>query len=144
MNCQQRVDAKAFTGRGVHRAVAAAAHDVDSIVSEMERLVRLSKERPAALIYLCMHKRPTSGQVSLRWRERVTTRHVPWLELRKRLKGAHSNEREWYLAVDLKARELNEREKDARRQLLVLRQQARLAEAVGAAPAQRLAPGRSR
>lgn len=129
--CQHDVDVKGLKGRGVHRAVAQARADVDSIVAEMLRLVRVTRERGPALLYLCIHKRAGTEQHSVRWRAAGReARHLSWDSLRDVLKDAHSNERAFYLGLDLQARELNQREKVARNHLKHLRAMANLREHV--------------
>jgi hypothetical protein len=82
-DCQQCVDTKAFkafTGRGraglvdVRRLEA----DLGRIHAAMDELARASKTVPGRSFYLSVHRRANTGQHSLRWRNAVDNRHLPW------------------------------------------------------------------
>ena len=120
--CQQRVDAKAFTGRGVLRRLREARARVDSLHGEMRELAKLTVAMPGRTMYLCMHRRARTGQVALRWRQSgVAAPHLPWPEVARLLSLYPPGLGDWYRSVNATARRLNGAEKQARASLRAAR-----------------------
>jgi hypothetical protein len=115
---QHRVDTKAFTGRGSLARVMEAQAAVDSVREAMKQLIALSLKVHGRPMYLAVHKRSETGQVSIRWR-RVNAKaaHLPWREVDRLIASFPEELRGWYHDVNQHARLLNQREMDARRAL---------------------------
>lgn len=146
---QHRVDVKAFTGRGTRgaevvnlevpaargsRLLRNALAEVERVHGEMIELARLTHEVVGRTVYLCLHRRPVTQQLSLRWRRTDTAcAHVPW-PLVPELLGRYAPEMsQWYLEADRRARTLNQREKASRYALKHARREAETARAMHAA-----------
>ena len=121
-HCQQRVDVKAFTGRGAAaptlRERRLARSNVDSVLAEMAALVALTLQVPGRPMYLCLHRRASSGQTALRWRRAgAVARHLPWTQVEAAIRVMPPAYAAWYDQVDASARALNAREIVVRRAL---------------------------
>lgn len=115
---QQRVDAKAFKGRGVLARFLDAKQAVDSLHAEMDALVKLSADVPGRPMYLCAHRRSSTGQVSLRWRKAGNAaEHISWPAVQATVASFSPDMRAWYERVNAEVHGLNQREIDARRAL---------------------------
>jgi hypothetical protein len=122
MPCQQRVDAKAFTGRGTLRRIRDAHERVDSLHREMAALAGLTLAIPGRAMYLCLHRRAATGQVSLRWRQSgALAPHIAWPEVARLLLGYPPAMAAWYGAVNVTVRRLNANEQQARAALRAAR-----------------------
>ena len=114
-HCQHRVDVKAFTGRGSkapsQRQRRQARADVDSVLAEMSALVDLTLRVPGRPMYLCLHRRSSSGQTALRWRRAgAVARHLSWAQVEAAIRVMPPAYATWYAQVDEAARGLNARE----------------------------------
>lgn len=113
--CQQRVDPKAFTGRGGRAALVQAQRDVDKVHAAMNDLVRKTHDVPGRLMYLCIHSRSATGQKSLRWRESGEGgAHLSWAAAPQRAKPFGPAIAAWYSLATRNALALNSLEKQAR------------------------------
>lgn len=81
---QHDVDRKAFKGRGERRRFAAAKAAVDTVHDDMRMLAAATKSIKAKRLYLAIHVRSATGQMSLRWRRAGTTNtsHIAWCQQR--------------------------------------------------------------
>lgn len=115
VNCQQRVDAKAFTGKGAQRALRDLQARIEAVHCEMRELVQPTLAVPGKAMYLCLHRRSRTGQLVLRWRQcGATAPHMSWHEVDRLLSSYPPVLRHWYRDVDMAARRLNRAEKRAR------------------------------
>ena len=115
-SCQQRVDTKAFTGRGEPRAVREAAAAVDRLHLQMDQLVATSGRSRVAQLYLALHVRST-GQHSLRWRGLTTAgghAHLSWDDARRLIGKQPYGMQAQLVAWDVQAKSLNAEEIKAR------------------------------
>lgn len=126
---QQRVDAKAFKGKGGLRLVRKLSEDVDSLHKQMRELVDVSLEVPNLVMYLCLHTRHATGQRSLRWRSTGgAAKHLPWAQAHEVIDQMPTAVAEWYRDVTARAHLLNQTEKALRPQLRQARVAAGLTE----------------
>jgi hypothetical protein len=118
--CQHGADVKPFTGRGAGRRQRQAQEDVDKLHAQMRQLADLTKTIKGRRIYLALHTRTATGQLSLRWRQVgfvEKTSHIPWRDLEQWLAPLDWALVQWYRSADASARDLNRREKEARAML---------------------------
>ena len=118
-HCQHGVDVKAFTGRGSKaptlRHLRQARADVEGVLTEMAALVALTLQVPGHPMYLCLHRRASSGQTALRWRRSgAVARHLSWAQVEAAIRAMPPAYATWYAQVDEAARGLNAREMAAR------------------------------
>lgn len=118
-HCQHRVDVKAFTGRGSQvpplRQLRQARADVEGVLAEMAALVALTLQVPGHPMYLCVHRRASSGQTALRWRRSgAVARHLSWAQVESAIRVMPPAYATWYAQVDEAARRLNAREMASR------------------------------
>lgn len=124
---QQRVDLKAFTGKGDPRAVRQAIKAVDDIHAEMAKLAQASALWGKRMLYLTHHVRGQTQQHSLRWRGytvvdgRGAHKHLSWDEAADRIRAQPYEAQIKFHALDAEARRLNSAEQDARADLKRLR-----------------------
>jgi len=113
---QHGVDRKAFKGRGGRRRFAAAKAAVDTVHDDMRKLAAATKSIKAKRIYLAIHVRSATGQMSLRWRRAGTTNtsHIAWHALDEMLTALPPDLVQWYRKVNALAIALNGDEKHAR------------------------------
>jgi hypothetical protein len=120
--CQQGADAKAlkaFTGRGragqgdVRRLEAERAR----VHAAMDELARLSKTVPGRSFYLSVHRRAENGQHSVRWRNGVDNRHLPWPSMPALFARQLPALAQWYEALQVRIEALNNEECVVRRAL---------------------------
>lgn len=137
---QHRVDVKAFTGRGTRGAAVVnlevpaargsrllrnALAEVERVHGQMIELARLTQEVVGRTVYLCLHRRPITQQLSLRWRRTdAASAHVPWPQVPELFRRYAPEMSQWYLEVDRQARVLNQREKASRYALKQARREA--------------------
>lgn len=113
--CQQRVDAKAFTGRGAARRLRDARETVDSIHAEMRQLAAATNAVEGKTFYLCLHRRNATMQCSLRWRATgASATHLTWAEMEALFARYPYDAARWYRQVHVTALDLNAREIAAR------------------------------
>lgn len=113
---QHRADRKAFKGRGERRRIAEATAAVDTIHDDMHKLAAATKSIKAKRLYLAIHVRSATGQMSLRWRRAGTTDtgHIAWEALDAFLAPLPPDLVQWYRNVNHMAISLNGDEKHAR------------------------------
>lgn len=113
---QHDVDRKAFKGRGGRRRFAAAKAAVDTVHDDMRMLAAATKSIKAKRLYLAIHVRSATGQMSLRWRRAGTTNtsHIAWHALGEMLTPLPLELVQWYRRVNALAIALNGDEKHAR------------------------------
>lgn len=108
LDCQERVDAKAFTGRGKLRDLRQLIASLDVVQTRMEELATASKQLNGAAIYLIVHHRNSSGYTFLRWRERGgSNRHLSWPDVEKLIQTYPRSHQQWVRAASALADELN-------------------------------------
>jgi hypothetical protein len=91
----------------------------------MRELVKLSLELPGRTMYLCVHRRARTGQVTLRWRQAgALAPHLPWPEVSRLLRAYPPTLADWYRTVNAAVRRLNGVEKQARASLRAARAEA--------------------
>jgi len=120
--CQQGGDVKGFKGRGAHRAVSEAWHEVDSIHAAMAQLVQeakdLARDVAERVLDLAVHRRSGTQQQSLRWRVPGSGgKHIGLDQVEPLLALCSQHVRQRYIWLTERARGLNEQEKRARSQL---------------------------
>ena len=122
--CQERVDTKAFTGRGDLHELRQLEREVDRLELLMDKLVTLSKDVVGAPMYLAKHRRKSTGYVFLRWREAGgRKRHLSWEQARQNWSQYDRVTRGWYAQLSAEVRQVNEQHVAARRRMRsVLRQ----------------------
>jgi len=137
-SCQSTVDVKAFTGRGEARPVRQAIAAVDAIHTRMRQLAATSVAAGKNMLYLTVHARAATQQVSVRWRGyRVEAgvgrhKHLSWDDAAALIAQQPYEMQTHALAWDKEARELNDAEVAARRALTRLRAAARKQKSVEA------------
>lgn len=120
--CQERVDVKAFTGRGDRHELRALEAEVASLDAQMVLLSQISKQVPSPEIYLMVHRRHRTEYVFLRWREAGgKKRHLDWDKAQDIYAHYEHSMRRWYADLSMKAQALNDRHRDVRKQARVLR-----------------------
>ena len=106
--CQDAVDTKAFTGRGVLYELRQFVAALDELERRMTVLSETSRAVEGARICLALHRRHSSGYMALRWRERVGAKaHLPWSELDARLAEQPPAQRRWCGEANALALQLN-------------------------------------
>ncbi len=116
--CQERIDTKAFTGRGSHRELRQLQAEVDRLDVLMRELSATSKQVTGAQLYLMLHQRHATGYQFLRWREvGGAKRHLSW----ERAEAIYSRYapamRDWYDEMAAQARGANEAHLKRRREI---------------------------
>ncbi|AVS67355.1 hypothetical protein C8245_18180 [Paracidovorax avenae] len=120
--CQNRIDAKALTGRGTLAHLRQQVATLDAAVLDMRDLSAKSKSVIGLRAYLVVHQRSHSGYMFLRWRERSSSRHLPWEEAERLDHGApHLNN--WCRAASRLAQEINARHLSAREAIKRIREE---------------------
>jgi DNA mismatch repair ATPase MutS len=123
-SCQERVDTKAFTGRGTHRELRQLEAEVDRLDRLMRDLSASSKQVTGAEIYLMLHQRHSTGYQFLRWRENGRDkRHLSWDEGEAIWSRYTASLREWYAQVAHQAQMANELHLKRRREIKSARYQ---------------------
>lgn len=114
--CQHCVDVKGFTGRGAARKLRKAQEDVDKVHGVMRQLADLTKSIKDRRVYLAVHNRGKTGQLSLRWRRAgvSNTSHVAWHQLNDYIRDLSPDLANWYTTVNEMALALNIQEKSNR------------------------------
>lgn len=114
--CQHVVDQKAFKGRGTRRKLINAQGAVDKVHEDMRRLAAATRSIKAKQLYLAIHTRTATGQLSLRWRRAGTmdTSHIAWDALDSFFASLPSDLVRWYQTVNVMATALNCQEKLSR------------------------------
>lgn len=106
---QHGVDGKAFKGKGEVVAQLKAIHEA------MGALSGESKDVPGKTVFLELHRRHQTGQVSLRWRAAFGNwRHLDWADVQGLLQGRPLEWVEFYARLQSQAEVLNAREIEAR------------------------------
>lgn len=107
-DCQDRVDVKAFTGRGGRYELRQLVDRLEAIEARMQGLSAASKAPPACNAYLVVHHRTSSGYTFLRWRERAgASRHVHWDDVGEILQVMPAEVRAWCSEAGAQAQSLN-------------------------------------
>lgn len=121
--CQERVDTKAFTGRGSLHELRHYVDKLQAVENEMGELSTLSKKGGLA-VYLMVHRRAKTGYVFLRWREvGGEKRHLAWDVIEERTTGLHDQARAWVRQVTQRAQQLNDGHLRARDALTRIRRE---------------------
>ena len=121
-SCQERVDAKAFTGRGSHRELRQLQAEVDRLDGLMRQLSAASKQVEGAQIYLMLHHRHATGYQFLRWREVAgAKRHLSWEQGEAIYSRYAAPLRPWYEDIAAQARQVNEDHLKRRREIKSMR-----------------------
>ena len=121
-SCQERVDAKAFTGRGSHRELRQLQAEVDRLDGFMRQLSAASKQVEGAQIYLMLHHRHATGYQFLRWREVAgAKRHLSWEQGEAIYSRYAAPLRPWYEDIAAQARQVNEDHLKRRREIKSMR-----------------------
>lgn len=106
--CQERVDTKAFTGRGSLHELRHLVDKLEVVEREMGELSTLSK-KGGLDVYVMLHRRAKTGYVFLRWREvGGAKRHLAWDAIEERMAGLHDQARSWVRQVTQRAQQLND------------------------------------
>ncbi len=106
--CQERVDTKAFTGRGALHELRHLVDKLELVEREMGELSTLSK-KGGLDVYVMLHRRAKTGYVFLRWREvGGAKRHLAWDVIEERTAGLHDQARGWVRRVTQRAQQLND------------------------------------
>ena len=117
-SCQERVDAKAFTGRGSHRELRQLQAEVDRLDGLMRQLSAASKQVEGAQIYLMLHHRHATGYQFLRWREVAgAKRHLSGEQGEAIYSRYAAPLRPWYEDIAAQARQVNEDHLKRRREI---------------------------
>ena len=117
-SCQERVDTKAFTGRGSHRELRQLQAEVDRLDGLMRQLSAASKQVDGAQIYLMLHHRHATGYQFLRWREVAgAKRHLSWEQGEAIYSRYAAPLRPWYEDIAAQARQVNEDHLKRRREI---------------------------
>jgi len=119
--CQSRIDAKAFTGRGKLLELRQYLAHLKDVEKQMNELVETSKGVPGYWMYLTLHTQK-NGLKFLRWRERGgAKRHLSWDEAAETWKEQGGAVQDWYRSVSNRCNQLNEMQKDLRRAITMAR-----------------------
>lgn len=119
---QNGVDTKAFKGRGKFHELRVMLTEIDRLEKSMQELVEVTKCVPGYLMHLTMHVHNNNGAASLRWRDRSGARkHLSWEEATELVCGMPSEVVGWYARVTSQCQVLNERHKELRRGVAVVR-----------------------
>ena len=122
LTCQERVDVKAFTGRGSQRELRHLVDKLEAIEASMQGLSTASKALPACNAYLVVHHRTASGYTFLRWRERAgASRHVRWDDVDSILAVMPDRVRAWCSEAGAQAQALNAEHLAVREAIKVVR-----------------------
>lgn len=121
-SCQQRVDTKAFMGRGNRHELRQRQAEIDTLIQRMRALSDASKQIAGLQIYLMLHQRHSTGYVFLRWREAGSRkRHLSWEEGEALFQRYVEPLRSWYAQLAQHARQVNADLVQARRRARQLR-----------------------
>ena len=121
-SCQERVDTKAFTGRGSHHELRQLQPEVDRLDQQMRGLSAASKQVAGAQLYLMLHQRHATGYQFLRWRETGgSNRHLSWEEGEALYQRYTEPLRSWYVSLAEQARAVNEAHLARRREIKSMR-----------------------
>ncbi len=121
--CQERVDTKAFTGRGSLHELRHYVDKLQRVERDMGELSMVSK-KSGLDVYVMVHRRAKTGYVFLRWREvGGAKRHLSWNVIEERTAGLHDQLRVWVRQATQRAQQLNERHLSAREALMRLRRE---------------------
>lgn len=127
--CQEHVDTKAFTGRGIRHELRQAHAKLDTVEQDMRALAAASKAVAGAQLYLMLHQRHATGYVFLRWREvSGRKRHLSWDEGATRYQSYAEPLRSWYAQLARQAMEANARHLQVRKACRSLQARARASE----------------
>ena len=121
-SCQERVDTKAFTGRGSHHELRQLQAEVDRLDQQMRGLSAASKQVAGAQLDLMLHQRHATGYQFLRWRETGgSKRHLSWEEGEALYQRYTEPLRSWYVSLAEQARAVNEAHLARRREIKSMR-----------------------
>lgn len=117
--CQERIDAKAFTGRGTRPELRHLEAEIDRLEQHMAELVSASKKVHGEQFYLALHHKTSTGYTFLRWREAGgAKRHLSWEAAHDVYANYQVRTRNWYS-------QLSERAMKANAEHVVLRKEIR-------------------
>ena len=121
-SCQERVDTKAFTGRGSHHELRQLQAEVDRLDQQMRGLSAASKQVAGAQLYLMLHQRHATGYQFLRWRETGgSKRHLSW-ELAQQIYSAYQQRtRSWYAQLSEQAMKANDEHVRLRKEIRLIK-----------------------
>lgn len=123
IECQERVDTKAFTGRGKHLALRQEVDRLERLEGQMRDLVAASRAVPGLQIAFMLHVRKESGYTFLRWRERgVSKRHLSFEDAAEVWANYSGDLRHWCEVASSQAKVLNDEHKQCREELRSLRE----------------------
>ena len=106
--CQERVDTKAFTGRGSLHELRHYVDKLQRVERDMGELSMVSKTSGLD-VYVMVHRRAKTGYVFLRWREvGGAKRHLAWDAMSDRTAGLPSQASQWIQDVTREAQRLND------------------------------------
>lgn len=124
--CQERVDTKAFKGKGTRSKLRHLQSEVDRLEQHMNELVAASKKMPAFSMYLALHHRSATGYTFLRWREAGgDKRHLSWEAARALCDKHPPHIRRWYMQLSAQAQHANAEHVALRKELRQLEQSSR-------------------
>lgn len=116
--CQQRVDTKAFTGRGSRHELRQLQDEIDTLDRRMSELSAASKSVAGAQIYLMVHRRHRTGYVFLRWRiAGGSKRHLSWESGQAVFQRYQEPLRAWYFKLAQQAMQTNALHQQARKRM---------------------------
>ena len=119
--CQNRVDTKAFKGRGKFLELRQLLAQLDEVETQMKDLSERTKALPGHWIYLMVHCY-RSGLYFVRWRERGgAKRHLAWEQAALTWQGQTAEVQQWCESVSKYGVALNERHKDLMRAIRATR-----------------------
>ena len=120
--CQERVDAKALTGRGTRPELRQLEAELDRLEQHMDELIEASKRVHGGHIYLARHLRASTGYTFLRWREAGgSKRHLSW-ELAQQMYSAYQQRtRSWYAQLSEQAMKANDEHVRLRKEIRMIR-----------------------
>ena len=96
---QHAVETKAFKGKGVSAQIRDAEAAMQKAVDQMELIRLLMREYSVYGMSLIYHRRPSTGQVSLRWRHNIH-KNVSFPIVLDEVSAHGSNVAEWYIEVN--------------------------------------------
>lgn len=124
LDCQESVDAKAFTGKGNLHELRRLVTALEAVEDRMRELSAASSALDSAYIYLMVHHRRDDAYTFLRWRERVGgNRHLPWGDLDAKLAGHPPAQQRWCAEASALAHQLNAEHLALRKRIKALRLQ---------------------
>ena len=120
--CQERVDAKALTGRGTRPELRQLEAELDRLEQHMDELIEASKRVHGGHIYLARHLRASTGYTFLRWREAGgSKRHLSW-ELAQQMYSAYQQRtRSWYAQLSEQAMKANDEHVRLRKEIRLIK-----------------------